>query len=141
MCFIFFSLFHVLIQLFYLMNYFFGFLCKAHKCLETCVNCLWKWVTPLFTPFDVKFSTKKIFKNVFLPHLKYKTCSNGYIWKILRRQIILGKMDWQSLLQGGFDNVFFGGLLPLGITEFQSCMGSIICTEVYFPDGNHRCVS
>ena len=41
---------------------FFLFLCKAQHCLETCVNCVWNCVTPLFTlrgPVSKKYFFQK----------------------------------------------------------------------------------
>ena len=125
MCFSFFALFapkiwdHILRKVFpgqFLLLFF-----KAQKCLETCVNCVWNCLTPLFTSLEVKFSKHIFFKNVLLPHLKRKTFLEGDIWKISRRRITdlrnqghykskfckksvgalhLGKMGWQSLLHG-----------------------------------------
>ena len=69
------------------LNNFFCFLFKAQNYLEMCVNCAWNCVTPLFTPLEVQFSQNIFFKIVLLPHLNCKTCSEGDIWKILRRRI------------------------------------------------------
>ena len=97
-CIFFSNWFHVLMQLFYsksettfskqfFLNNYFCFLCKAQKFLKTCVDGVWNCVTPLFTPLEVQFSKNIFFKNTLLPHLKCKTCSEGDIWKILRRRI------------------------------------------------------
>ena len=64
-----------------------SFLCKSQKCLETCVNCVWNCVTLLFTPLEGPFSKNIFSKNILLPHMKCKTCSEGDIWKIVRRRI------------------------------------------------------
>ena len=70
------------------------FLLYAQKCLETCVNYVWYCITPLLTaPWGPIFK-KKIAKNIFLPHLKCKTCSEGDIWNILRRRITDLKNQW-----------------------------------------------
>ena len=61
---------------------------KAQNCLETCVNCVWNCVTPLFTPIEVQFSNIIFFKNALLPLLKCWTCSEGDIWMILMRRIM-----------------------------------------------------
>ena len=102
-------------------TFFVCFLFLALKCLETSVNCMWNCVTPIFTPLEVQFSEEFFFfKNIHLPHMKYETCSERYwgeesrIWKIrgLKNhnfaksewlQCILGKMGWQSLLNGQMD--------------------------------------
>ena len=54
---------------------FFLLLCKAKKCLEKCVNGVWNFVTPLFTPLRSNFNS---FWRI-PPHLKCQTCSEGQI--------------------------------------------------------------
>ena len=61
---------------------FFATLKKSRNMLKLRGNCK----TPLFTPLEIQFWTKKL-KNVLLPQLKRETCSKGDILKILRRKI------------------------------------------------------
>ena len=65
----------------FFLNYFVFLFCKAKKCLETCMNCVWNCVMPLLNPLEVKFSKKKV-KNIFLPYMNSETCSKGDIRKI-----------------------------------------------------------
>ena len=66
---------------------FYFFLWKAQKFLETCINCKWNCVTPLFNPLEVPCS---IFfsSNIPFSPLKCETCYEGDIWNISRRRIM-----------------------------------------------------
>ena len=69
MSFYFFALFFKLVFVYYYIHFtknlgphfktvfpvFFCFLCKAHKCLEACANCVWNCKTVLFTPLRSNF--------------------------------------------------------------------------------------
>ena len=120
---------HVLIQPFYLKsettffrNFFSSFLFEAQKCPETCVNCLWDCVTPIFTPLEVQFSKHIFFSKTYssliwnakpVPKVTFERYQGeeSRIWKIRRLtnqnfekservHCILGKIGWQSFLHG-----------------------------------------
>ena len=83
---------------------FFCFLFNAQHSLETCVNCVWNCVTPLFTPLRLNF--QKIFFSKTYCSLILNAV--GDIWTISRRR--LTELTDQGPYKSQFSNKWVGTL-------------------------------